>query len=123
MDQSQLAEVERLCQALYTGNNSALRAEAQQQLLTLQSSIDFIPQCQFILDNSLLPYAQLVATSSLEALVTQFWNNFSPEQKLDVRNYVLRYLGNNAAVLQEFVVGHMTKLSCRITKLGWFDSP
>lgn len=123
MDQNQLAEVERLCQALYQGTSSALRAEAQQQLFTLQSSVDFLPQCQFILDNSSQPYAQLVAATSLESLVTQFWNSFSLDQKLDIRNYVLRFLGNNAPILQEFVVGHMTKLSCRITKLGWFDSP
>ena len=123
MDQNQLKQVEELCSALYTGTNSILRTEAQQQLLTLQSTIDFIPQCQFILDNSTNPYAQLVATSSLESLVTQFWINFTIEQKLDLRNHILRFLGNHANVLQDFVVGHLTKLSCRITKLGWFDSP
>ena len=123
MDQNQLKQVEELCSALYTGTNSILRTEAQQQLLTLQSTIDFIPQCQFILDNSTNPYAQLVATSSLESLVTQFWINFTNEQKLDLRNHILRFLGNHANVLQDFVVGHLTKLSCRITKLGWFDSP
>ena len=122
MDQNQLKQVEDLCSALYTGTNSMLRTEAQQQLLTLQSTIDFIPQCQFILDNSTNPYAQLVATSSLESLVTQFWINFTNEQKLDLRNHILRFLGNNANVLQDFVVGHLTKLTCRITKLGWFDS-
>lgn len=123
MDASQLAQVEELCLALYQGTSSAQRAEAQQQLLTLQSTADFIPQCQFILDNSAQPYAQLVACSSLEHLVTQFWNNFTSEQKLDIRNYVLGYLANHAHLLQEFVVGHLTKLSCRVTKLGWFDSP
>jgi exportin-7 len=122
MDQNQLAQVEKLCQALYAGTSSQLRTEAQQQLLTLQSSVDFIPQCQFILDNSSLPYAQLVASSSLESLVTQFWIGFTGEQKTDLRNYILRYLGNNATVLQEFVVRQLAKLACRITKLGWFDS-
>ncbi len=122
MDQSQLQQVEKLCTALYQGRSNEERAEAQQQLLTLQSTADFIPQCQFILDNSRQPYAQLVAASSLEALVTQFWNNFTVQQKLDLRNYVLGYLATHAANLQEFVVSHLTKLSGRITKLGWFDS-
>jgi exportin-7 len=123
MDQAQLAQVERLCEALYVGHNSVQRAEAQQQLLTLQSTADFIPQCQFILDNSQQAYAQLVASSSLENLVTQFWNNFTVQQKLELRNYVLSYLANHASALQEFVVGNLTKLSGRISKLGWFDSP
>lgn len=123
MDQAQLAQVEKLCEALYQGTSNVQRAEAQQQLLTLQSTADFIPQCQFILDNSSQPYAQLVASSSLENLVTQFWNNFTNQQKLELRNYVLAYLANKAHVLQEFVVGYLTKLSGRITKLGWFDTP
>lgn len=115
MDKEQLLQVENLCQALYQGGN--LRAEAQQQLLTLQSTADFIPQCQFILDNSSLPYAQLVASTSLESLVTQFWNNFTLEQKLEIRNYILNYLATNAHNLQDFVVQSLTKLSCRIAKL------
>lgn len=122
MDQSQLLQVESLCHALYQGTNSAQRSEAQQQLLTLQSSIDFIPQCQFILDHSTQPYAQIVACSSLENLVTQFWINFTIPQKVGVHNYILSFLGSHADKLQEFVLGHLTKLSARITKLGWFDS-
>ena len=35
---------------------------------------------------------------------------------------MLNFLASNAHNLQEFVVGNMTKLISRITKLGWFDS-
>lgn len=122
MDQAQLQQVENLCKALYQGTNSSQRNEAQQQLLTLQSSIDFIPQCQFILDHSSQPYAQIVASSSLESLVTNFWINFTIPQKLNLHNYILGYLASHATGLQEFVVGHLAKLSARMTKLGWFDS-
>eukprot|EP01039_Chlorochromonas_danica_P010658 gene10658-11818_t len=122
MDQTQLQQVETLCKALYQGTNSHQRNEAQQQLLTLQSSIDFIPQCQFILDHSNLPYAQIVASSSLESLVTQFWVNFTIPQKVNLHNYILAYLANHALTLEDFVLGHLTKLSARCTKLGWFDS-
>lgn len=123
MDQSQLTQVETLCLALYQGTSSSARTEAQKQLLMLQSTADFIPQCQFILDNSTLPYAQLVASSSLENLVTQFWNSFTTEQKVELRNYVLNYLATHAHNIEEFVVNNLAKLLCRITKLGWFDSP
>ena len=87
-----------------------------------QSNAECIPQCQFILDNSTSPYAQIVAISSLETLITQFWNNFTPEQKLTIRNYVLNFLATNVGSLQDFVLGNLAKLTCRITKLGWFDS-
>lgn len=122
MDQAQLLQVEKLCHALYQGTSAVERAEAQQQLLTLQSTADFIPQCQSILDNTTQPYAQLVACNSLESLVSQFWNNFTPQQKLELRNYVIMFLANHAHNLQEFVCNNMTKLYGRITKLGWFDA-
>ena len=122
MDQAQITQVENLCNALYLGSSAVQRSEAQTQLLTLQSSAEYIPQCQFILDNSQQPYAQLMASTSLEILITQFWNNFSAEQKLDIRNYILNYLASHAHTLLEFVVGSLSKLACRITKLGWFDS-
>eukprot|EP01041_Mallomonas_annulata_P002473 gene2473-4803_t len=122
MDASQLAQVESLCEALYNGSSQVARSEAQLKLLTLQSSADYIPQCQFILDNSSQPFAQLLASTSLEVLITEFWNNFNVEQKLEIRNYVLNYLANHAGMLQDFVTGSLCKLACRITKLGWFDS-
>lgn len=122
MDSAQLASMEAFCLALYTGTDSAQRAEAQKQLLTLQASADFMPQCQYILDNSRLPYAQLIASTSLEALVTQFWTHFTTEQKVEIRNYILNFLATHAGSLEEFVVGGLAKLVSRITKLGWFDS-
>lgn len=95
MDASSLAQVEALCEALFNGKSEQLRNEAQAQLLALQQSAEFIPQCQSILDNSVNPYAQVTATTSLEILITQFWNNFTPEQKLDIRNYILNYLATH----------------------------
>ena len=122
MDENQLRHVESLCNALYAGTSSNERAAAQEQLLTLQSSADCIPQCQFILDHSTQPYAQLLASSSLESLLTQFWNNFDHDQTLEIRNYILNFLANNAHNLQDYVMGSIAKLACRITKLGWFDN-
>jgi exportin-7 len=123
MDMASLAQVEALCHALYLGNSATQRAEAQASLLALQSSVDFIPQCQFILDNSKQAYAQLLASTSLEVLITQYWNNFTVEQKVEIRNYILNHLATHAHTLEDFVADSLSKLACRITKLGWFDSP
>ena len=121
MDMTALSQVEALCHALYLGNSPSQRAEAQASLLALQSSVDFIPQCQFILDNSQQSYAQLLASTSLEVLITQYWNNFTLEQRMEIRNYVLNYLATHAHTLVDFVADSLSKLACRITKLGWFD--
>ena len=130
MDAAQLAQVESLCETLYAGATSTSesgeaisRAEAQSRLLSLQSSADYIPQCQYILDQSQSHYARLVASNSLTELITTHWNNFTVPQRIDIRNYVLSYLANQGPALQDFVVVSLVKLVCRITKLGWFDDP
>lgn len=130
MDASQLSQVEALCETLYTGvpttgenGEQVSRQDAQQRLLSLQSSAEYIPQCQYILDNSNSQYARLVATNSLTELITTHWNSFTVPQRIDIRNYVLGYLANKGPQLQDFVVTALIKLVCRITKLGWFDDP
>lgn len=122
MDPTQLRQVEALALAIFEGQNTQQRDEAQSQLLILKTSADYIPQCQYILDNTTQMYAQVVASTSLEGIVTQFWNNFTLEQKVDIRNYVLNYLATHAANLDMNVIMRLTILICRITKLGWFDS-
>lgn len=129
MDAQQLAQVEALCETLYTGVPAKLegaaisRNEAQQRLLSLQSNAEYIPQCQYILDNSNSQYARLVASNSLIELITVHWNSFTVPQRIDIRNYVLGYLANKGPSLSDFLVLSLIKLVCRITKLGWFDDP
>lgn len=128
MNAEQLRQVEALCEALYTGSPAKLetgetvtRQEAQQRLLSLQTDAKYIPQCQYILDNSQSQYARLVASNSLTELITVHWNNFTVPQRIEIRNYVLGYLANQGPQLQDFLVLSLIKLVCRITKLGWFD--
>lgn len=130
MDAQQLKQVENLCETLYSGAPSTgedgkpiSRADAQARLLSLQSSSDYIPQCQYILDQSSNMYARLVASNSLTELITNYWNSFTVAQRIDIRNYVLGYLANQGPSMQDFVVTSLIKLVCRITKLGWFDDP
>lgn len=131
MDAQQLRQIEALCETLYTGVPAKLegadhpitRNEAQTHLLNLQSNAEFIPQCQYILDNSNSQYARLVASNSLIELITKHWNSFTVSQRIDIRNYVLTYIGNYGPSLSDFLVLSLVKLVCRITKLGWFDDP
>lgn len=121
MDPSQLAHIESLCHALYLGNSPTDRAMAQQQLLTLSTSPEYIPQCQYILTNSTQPYALLLAANSLEILLTTYWNNFTPAQRVELQDYLFQYLIMNSHQLDDYVIASILKLLCRIIKLGWFD--
>ena len=120
MEAAQLLELERLCNIVYLGTEPAAMAEAERQITELKNSTEFIPQCQFILDTSNNPYAQHLAAQALETLVTKYWSNFSNEQRIDMRNYILSYM--TSKYLEPFVMMALTKCCCRITKLGWFDS-
>jgi exportin-7 len=121
MDAQALQQLEGLCDALYNSSNETERQQAQQQLLSLQSSAEYIPQCQYILDNSHSSYALFVAANALTKLITQYWNNFTVTQRVDIRNYVLSYLASQGPQLPDFVATSLIQLVCRITKLGWFD--
>ena len=85
MDAHQLCELETLCRVLYESANASERAHAQQAVLVLQSSAEYIPQCQYVQDHSASPYALLVASTSLTKLITSHWNNFTTIQRVDIR--------------------------------------
>lgn len=110
IDPAQLSQVESLCEVLYNSGNERDRQNAQQQLLSLQSSAEYIPQCQYILDNSHSSYALFVASSALTRLITQYWNNFSVPQRVDIRNYILGYLAANGPQLPDFVAVSLIQL-------------
>ena len=85
MDASQLAQLEGLCHTFYESGSQAEKKSAQQSLLVLQSSAEYIPQCQYVLDNSTNSYALLVASNSLTKLISTHWNNFTSSQRVDIR--------------------------------------
>jgi exportin-7 len=123
MDPSQLQHIESLCHSLYLGTSASDRALAQQQLLTLSSSLEYLPQCQEILNHSTQSYALLLASNSIEILITTYWNNLTISQRMELKNYFLNYLVMNSYQLDDYVIASLIKLLCRIIKLGWFDLP
>lgn len=110
MDPQELQGLENLCEVLYNSSNESDRQNAQQQLLSLQSSAEYIPQCQYILDNSKSAYALYVASSALTRLITHYWNNFSVPQRVDIRNYILAYLASHGPSLPDFVSTSLIQL-------------
>ncbi|KAL2511701.1 ARM repeat superfamily protein [Abeliophyllum distichum] len=114
-----LAQLEVLCERLYNSQDSAERTHAENTLKCFSTNIDYISQCQYILDNALTPYALMLASSSLLKQVTE--HGLSLQLRLDIRNYLVNYLANRGPELQPFVIGSLVQLLCRITKFGWFD--
>ncbi|KAL6495703.1 hypothetical protein OROGR_030266 [Orobanche gracilis] len=114
-----LAQLEVLCERLYNSQDSAERAHAENTLKCFSTNVDYISQCQYILDNALTPYALMLASSSLLKQVTE--HSLSSRLRLDIRNYIINYLANKGPELQPFVIGSLVQILCRLTKFGWLN--
>lgn len=82
-----LAQLEALCERLYTSQDSSERAHVENTLKCFSANIDYISQCQFILDNALTPYALMLASSSLLKQVSE--HSLSLQLRLDLCNILL----------------------------------
>jgi len=122
MDAGGLQAFESYCTQLYTSSDPNTRRVAEEALVQLSTAPEYIPQCQFVLDNSKLPYAQLVAANALKKLLVQSWNHLTPQQQVDFRNYVLSYLANNGPNCEQYVSTYLVQLVATMTKLGWSTS-
>ncbi|KAK1281191.1 hypothetical protein QJS04_geneDACA015059 [Acorus gramineus] len=114
-----LAQLEALCERLYTSGDSAERAHLESSLKCFSLNTDYISQCRYILENALTPYALMLASQSLLKQVTE--HSLALQLRLDIRNYLITYLANRGPELEPFVIGSLIRLLCRITKFGWFD--
>lgn len=116
-----VARVENLCQVLYVNPPSDATGPAEEELVSLSASSEYIPMWQQVLEKSKMGYAVFCGANALAKLMTDHWTDFNEEEKMDIRGYILNYLANRGVELEPFVVSALVKLLCRVTKLGWFD--
>lgn len=84
-----LAQLEVLCERLYTSQDSTERAHAERTLKCFSTNADYISQCQYILDNASTSYALMMASSSL---LKQVMDHSLPLQlRLDIRNILVAF--------------------------------
>ncbi|CAG9462330.1 unnamed protein product [Pedinophyceae sp. YPF-701] len=114
-----IAEVEAICQALYTAHQPAERAKAENAVAYFTSSVDAIPDSQKVLEQSSSPYAQHMAASAILQLITEV--PISPQGKLELRGWALSLLYNKGPTLEAFVLTSLLRLLARVRKLGWFE--
>eukprot|EP00002_Diphylleia_rotans_P028516 TRINITY_DN5761_c0_g1_i2.p1 TRINITY_DN5761_c0_g1~~TRINITY_DN5761_c0_g1_i2.p1 ORF type:complete len:1042 (-),score=181.91 TRINITY_DN5761_c0_g1_i2:22-3147(-) len=120
MDASQLSALQDLCLKMYTGDNVA-RAQAEQTLSPFQTQLDCVPQCYHIVEHATSPYAIHFAASSLSKLLTHHWNTIHANQKIEIKNIILRVLANRGLQLENYSLVAVVQVIARITKLGWSD--
>lgn len=83
-----LAALERACEIVVRGSTEpAIFAQANAQVMTLQSSVENIPTLQAVFDASSNSCAILVAARCLQHLITENWNAFTEPQRVDIREF------------------------------------
>eukprot|EP00727_Mastigamoeba_balamuthi_P004604 m51a1_g14141 putative importin- n-terminal domain-containing protein (1269) ;mRNA; r:288-5005 len=113
--------VEELATLLYSSPDPGERQRAEGALKITAPSAAALAQCQFILENSSSPYAQLLGTSTLLRLMSDHWNTFTDAQRLATKNVLLQLLWTRGPQLPNYVSQSAVQGVARITKLGWFD--
>uniref|UniRef100_H2ZGH7 Uncharacterized protein n=1 Tax=Ciona savignyi TaxID=51511 RepID=H2ZGH7_CIOSA len=106
---------------MYETGDANVRQHAEKVLVGLVGDPHVLDKCQLLLQRATSPYSLLIAASTLTKRVTKQGVPLSPQQRLDIRNYVLNYLYTGAKQAS-FVREELTLLYARITKLSWFDS-
>lgn len=119
-EEQELLQLENLCKQFYETNNTNLRADAEKALVEFADSPDCLSKCQLLLERGNSPLAQLLAATTLTKLVTRPNVTLPLEQRIDIRNYGLNYLGTRPKLVH-YVLQALVQLFARITKLGWFD--
>lgn len=119
-DEQELTQLELLCKQLYETTSSEERSKAESSLVAFSNSPDCLNKCQLLLERGVSSYAQLLAATTLTKLVSRTPSALSPQQRLDIRNYILNYLATRGK-LAPFVTQALVQLYARITKTGWFE--
>lgn len=97
----------------------AVRKQAESSLEVFSKSLDYVSQCQAILQGSSSPYAHMMVASSLLTLVTE--QPTTKDMKLELRAFLLDAIFAKGPSMEAWVVTKMCTLLARITKLGWFE--
>ncbi|XP_046851290.1 exportin-7-like isoform X2 [Xenia sp. Carnegie-2017] len=117
----ELGQLEAICKQLYESTDPGVRSQAEKTLINFTESPNCLQKCQIVLERSTSSYSQLLASSSLTKLVERNSGVLTVQQKLDIRNYVLNYLGSRPKLVN-YVRQALIQLLAKITKLSWFDN-
>jgi hypothetical protein len=80
----QLAQLETLCQKLYTSTDATERRQAESALSPFSTNPDLLGHCKYALQSSKSVYVQNFAASSILRLLLSKWNSFTVQIRKDL---------------------------------------
>jgi exportin-7 len=120
-EQDKRVEAEKYLKMLFpTFNDSSTSENEINSPSTDGGPFETIQKCHSVLEQTESAYTQLYIINLLQEL-TIHWQIYDVEQKINMRNFILMYLGTHCP-FEQFVINSISKYFTLITKLGWFDS-
>eukprot|EP00697_Spironema_sp_BW2_P016657 gnl/Spiro4/8034_TR4230_c0_g1_i1.p1 gnl/Spiro4/8034_TR4230_c0_g1~~gnl/Spiro4/8034_TR4230_c0_g1_i1.p1 ORF type:complete len:1070 (+),score=209.44 gnl/Spiro4/8034_TR4230_c0_g1_i1:195-3404(+) len=113
----ELTQIEELCFKQHHNPDQ----RTHETLCLFSSSLEYLPQCQYVIDNSESPLALNFIGSCFRKLVVANWSGFDPGQRLDIRNYAFNFVANKGTQLELWVVKPLIQLLAEVTRLGWLE--
>lgn len=119
-DAAFVGEFEAMAAGMYDNNvPNDIRTRSIQQFTQFSQQYESIDHCRLVLNNSQSPFALVAASSTIKELIPRYWNKFSADDTIEIRNYLLNYLHSNYMQVQSTISTNMILLVCSITKKGW----
>merc|ERR1719317_1454392 len=117
--EDQIKDLESICKAYYSPDNSKTHSNAKQRLQGFESNHEYIKYCKMLLTHSKEGQALMLAATSMHKLLTKFWVQYSLQETLEIRQFVLNWLSQQHSSVPPYVLSKMKTLPGRIAKLGW----
>ncbi|KJP89407.1 hypothetical protein AK88_00850 [Plasmodium fragile] len=124
MSESELQQLQVLCEAMYCGNKEE-QNQAHTILLPLVNNVGNVSKLKNILGNTSHVHTLIFTTSGLLQLITNEWNKIEQNEKDELKEFVLSYLYNKGVDilnLSSNVLGNLVRLYVRIVKLSWLEN-
>ncbi|CRG96649.1 Ran-binding protein, putative [Plasmodium gallinaceum] len=124
MSESELQQLQVLCEAMYCGNKEE-QNQAHTILLPLVNNVGNVSKLKNILGSTNHVHTLIFTTSGLLQLITNEWNKIEQKEKDELKEFVISYLYNKGVDLLNLstnILGNFVRLYVRIVKLSWLEN-
>ncbi|SCQ16090.1 Ran-binding protein, putative [Plasmodium ovale] len=124
MSESELQQLQVLCDAMYCGNKEE-QNQAHTILLPLVNNVGNVSKLKNILGSTSHVHTLIFTTSGLLQLITNEWNKIEQNEKDELKEFVISYLYNKGVDLLNLssnILGNFVRLYVRIVKLSWLEN-
>ncbi|SOV22469.1 Ran-binding protein,putative [Plasmodium sp. DRC-Itaito] len=124
MSESELQQLQVLCEAMYCGNKEE-QNQAHTILLPLVNNVMNVSKLKNILGSTNHVHTLIFTTSGLLQLITNEWNKIDQKEKDELKEFVISYLYNKGVDLLNLstnILGNFVRLYVRIVKLSWLEN-